>query len=196
MLDKKYINQLVKAAQKGDRDAFARVVEGHYDMIYRIAFKWCANQEDAQDITQDVCVKLAMNIQKFNFKSAFSSWLYRVTLNSLRDYKRKNKERHNLPIDELPLASNETAQDEKAYQRQIWEQILAAVNDLPLKQRAAILLTATEGLTHKQASEVMGVKESTVSWYIHEGRKKLQYLLETLNTSPQINNQKGGRGNG
>lgn len=190
MHDKKYINRMVEAAQAGDKAAFATIVEAHYDMIYRVAYKWCENREDAQDIAQDVCIKLARNIGQFNFKSAFSSWLYRITLNTLRDFKRK--ERHGDNIEDLKIASSEAPQDEKAYQRQL----LAAVNDLPIKERAAILLTAAEGLSHKQAAEALGVKESTVSWYIHEGRKKLQSLLEekdSNNTKPQ---PKGGHVHG
>jgi RNA polymerase sigma-70 factor (ECF subfamily) len=188
--DKKYINKIVEAAQAGDRSAFSRVIELHYDMIYRVAYKWCGHQEDAQDIAQDVCVKLARNINKFTFQSAFSSWLYRVTLNTLRDYKRKERDAQN--IDDVQIVSAEAAHDEKAYQRQI----LDAVNDLPLKERTAILLTAAEGLTHKQVAEVLGTKESTVSWYIHEGRKKLKHLLEKKESNKTQLTKKGGQNHG
>ena len=65
---------LVVRAQNGDPEAFGELIEDHYDLIYRTAWKWCGNRADAEDIAQDVCVKLGQAIAGFDGRSAFSSW--------------------------------------------------------------------------------------------------------------------------
>ena len=80
-------NDLITKAQGGDKSAFEALVRENYDVMFRIAFKWCGNQEDAEDITQNACIKLARNIDGFQFKSAFTSWLYRLVINTAIDYR-------------------------------------------------------------------------------------------------------------
>ena len=76
---------LVARARGGDRKAFSELIERHYDFIHRTACKWLGRRQDAEDIAQEVCVKLSTAIQSFDGRAAFTSWLYRVTLNVVRD---------------------------------------------------------------------------------------------------------------
>jgi len=85
--------ELAGAAALGDAAAFARLIERHYDMIFRVAYKWCGVREDAEDIAQDVCVKLGTVIHGYRAEAAFSSWLYRITLNAVRDFQRASRRR-------------------------------------------------------------------------------------------------------
>ena len=66
---------LVKRAVRGDRAGFAALISRHYETIFRIAWKWCGNRDDAEDIAQDVCLRLARNIARFDGNSHFSTWL-------------------------------------------------------------------------------------------------------------------------
>ena len=84
---------LVLRAQRGDAQAFGELLESHYDLIHRTAWKWCGNRADAEDIAQDVCVKLGSVLAGFDHRSAFSSWLYRITLNAVRDLQRAGARR-------------------------------------------------------------------------------------------------------
>ncbi|WP_375451421.1 RNA polymerase sigma factor [uncultured Devosia sp.] len=166
---------LVARAQKGDSDAFAALIEAHYDVIYRTAYKWSGNRSDAEDVAQDVCVKLGQAIASFDGRSAFSSWLYRITLNGVRDLQRARSRRTKY-TDALARVSPERAlpeQEEAATSGQLWD----AVRRLPEQQRDAVLLVYAEELSHAAAGQIMGCKEATVSWHIHEAKKTLRGLL-------------------
>jgi RNA polymerase sigma-70 factor (ECF subfamily) len=167
--------RLVALAVRGDGAAFGRLIEAHYDMIYRTAYKWCGSRSDAEDVAQDVCVKLATILKSFDGRSAFSSWLYRVTLNAVRDMQRA-RSRRGKQVNALAEVSPEDAppeQEEAATSRELW----AAVRTLPDQQRDAVLLVYADDKSHAAAAEIMGCKEATVSWHIHEAKKTLRGLL-------------------
>ena len=168
-------SELIKRAVNGDAEAFAVIIEGHYDLIYRTAYKWCGSRTDAEDVAQDVCVKLAAALKSFDGRSAFSSWLYRVTLNAVRDMQRA-RGRHDRKAGALALVSPDDAppeQEDATAASELWQ----AVRTLPDQQRDAVLLVYAEGMSHREAGEIMGCKEATVSWHIHEAKKTLRGLL-------------------
>ena len=166
---------LVVRAQNGDAEAFAELIEDHYDLIHRTAWKWCGNRDDAEDIAQDVCVKLGRAIAGFDGRSAFSSWVYRITLNAVRDMQRAGKRRGRYAdaYAEVSPEDQPAEQEEAATSNQLW----AAVRTLPEKQRDAVLLVYAEELSHAAAAEIMGIREATVSFHVHEARKTLRGLL-------------------
>lgn len=166
---------LVVRACNGDAQAFGALIEAHYERIYRTAWKWCGNRHDAEDVAQDVCVKLGQAIKSFDGRSAFSTYVFRITLNAVRDLQRAGRRRSrqveaygDLVPDEHPAN-----QEEAATMGQLW----AAVRRLPEKQRDAVLLVYAEDLSHGAAAEIMGIKEATVSFHVHEARKTLRGLL-------------------
>jgi RNA polymerase sigma factor (sigma-70 family) len=166
---------LVAKAKAGDREAFGALCEAHYDFIYRVAAKWSGKKSDAEDIAQEVCIKLATAIQSFDGRSAFTSWLYRVTLNMVRDMQRAGGRRAR-NVDAFALVHPEDdpgGQEEATTAGEIW----AAVRALPDKQREAIMLVYGEDMSHAEAGVIMGCKEATVSWHIHEAKKTLRGLL-------------------
>jgi len=166
---------LVVRAQNGDSLAFGELIENHYDLIHRTAWKWCGNRTDAEDIAQDVCVKLGAAIAGFDGRSAFSSWVYRITLNAVRDLQRagQRRGRHADAYAEVTPDMHPAEQEAAATSTQLW----AAVRRLPEKQRDAVLLVYAEELSHAEAAEIMGIKEATVSFHVHEARKTLRGLL-------------------
>ena len=157
---------LAAQALRGDRLAFAELVERHYDFIFRTACKWLGRRQDAEDIAQDVCVKLATAIRSFDGRSAFTSWLYRVTLNAVRDSQRSQarRGRHHDRLAEVHPEEQPPEQEEAATSKELW----AAVRELPNQQRDAVLLVYAEEMSHAEAGAIMGCKEATVSWDIHD----------------------------
>jgi len=113
----------------------------HYDTIYRFAYRWCGDQINAQDITQQACIKLANSISQFEFKSSFSSWLYRLVINCAKDF---------------------------------------------YKSPNTLILVFGKGLTHLQAAKQLDIKESTVSWRIHEARKLLKQTFHSSSFKTDI----------
>lgn len=166
------------AAAGGDRAAFARLVNDHYDMIHRVALRWAGNEHDAEDIAQSVCVKLGQAIRGFRGDSAFSTWLYRLTINAARDHHRAvvrdARRAHAMAVqalvDHQPGAPDWPPDDEG---QALW----AAVRELPDKTREAVLLVYAEELSHSEAARILDCKEATVSWHIHDAKKRLAALL-------------------
>jgi len=168
--------ELVRLAVSGNAAAFARLIERHYDMIFRIAFKWCGDREDAEDIAQDVCVKLGTVIHGFKGDAAFTSWLYRITLNAVRDFQRASKRRHDNMAALAIMAQTDYRPDPavEMTHTQMWHM----VRQLPPKQRDAMLLIYAEDLSHAEAAGIMECAESTVSWHVHEAKKRLKQEMQ------------------
>ena len=165
--------ELIERAQGGDREAFEALLRMHYDVMFRIAFKWCGNREDAEDITQTACIKLARAIDGFRFKSAFLTWLYPLVINTAKDWVR-SRARHPLAEESEIAGATAAVAEETVYAGQVMKQ----VNTLPDREKEALFLVFSEGLSHREAASAMDRKESTVSWYIHEARKKLNAFRE------------------
>ncbi len=168
---------LIERAKRGDKSAFAALLEEHYTRIFRCAFKWLGNREDAEDVAQDVCVKLAGNISEFRGDSALTSWIYRITLNSVRDFERKRTGQMQglgryfqfVQVDaDAGTNSPDTDLDD------LW----VSVRKLPAKQRDAVLLVYGEECSHKTAAGILNCSEKTVSWHLHAARRKLRHLLQ------------------
>jgi RNA polymerase sigma-70 factor (ECF subfamily) len=166
---------LVAKAVSGDRVAYERLVARHYDYIHRVACKWLGRRQDAEDIAQEVVIKLAKVLRSFDGRSAFTSWLYRVTLNVVRDTQRSAKRRGRKLDDysDVHPEDDPPEQEDATAAREIW----AAVSQLPPQQREAVMLVYAEEMSHAEAAVIMECKESTVSWHIHEAKKTLRGLL-------------------
>lgn len=83
------LTQQIQQAQAGDRDAFRALLDQHYALMFRFACKYCGNATDAEDITQQACIKLARSLGQFRFEAAFTSWLYRIVINCAHDWQKQ-----------------------------------------------------------------------------------------------------------
>ncbi len=165
--------ELIRCAMSGDANAFEALVNDYYEVMYKMAFKWCANKRDAEDITQEACIKLARGIGSYKGNSKFSSWLYRLVINTAKDwYKSQNRHPDGTELIDS-LVAEENKVDEKIYASQVWREVYK----LPEAEKESLLLVVGQGLSHKEAAIISGVKESTVSWHIHQARKKLQSIF-------------------
>jgi RNA polymerase sigma-70 factor, ECF subfamily len=163
-------DQIIHAAINGDRRAFAALFDRHYDLIYRVALKYTRKPADAEDIAQETSVKLARKLQTYRFESKFTTWLYRLTLNTAKDWQRKACHKYEKSWPEgfdVPAAA--TSPERHVIAREA----LGAVEALPKKLKAAVLLVFRDGLSHSQAALALGCAETTISWRIHEARKTL-----------------------
>lgn len=173
-------NALAEKAAGGCREAFAALIERHYDRIYRLAWRLCGSTIGAEDIAQDVCVKLASAIRGFRGDAAFSTWLWRITFTTASDHLRARQKivalepsRMAALVDAAPDFA--PSPEDAVIGSELWETVRA----LPDQQRDAILLVYGEGLNHAEAAEIMGCREKTVSWHLHEAKKRLKTQLQT-----------------
>jgi RNA polymerase sigma-70 factor, ECF subfamily len=171
---------LAEKARDGCRVSFAALIERHYDRIYRLAWRVTGKRSQAEDIAQDVCVKLAVAIRSFRGEAAFSTWVWRITLTTAADWRRAERRitlvepgRVAVLID--AAAERAPSPEDEVIGAELWR----AVRALPEQQREAVLLVYGEGLSHAEAAGVMGCREKTVSWHLHEARKRLKTQLQT-----------------
>ena len=166
---------LLARARAGDAAAFEALLATHYRYIFRVAYRWLGHESDAEDVTQTVCMRLPDAIRSFDGRAAFTSWLYRVTLNAVRDLQRSQQRRGRL-ADAVAILAEDCGppeQEEALHVADIWR----AVRALPEKQRDAVMLVHAEGLSQADAARIMGCKEVTVAWHIHKARKTLRGML-------------------
>jgi len=166
---------LVRLAKAGDVAAFERLVAQQYRFIYKTAFRWLGHKSDAEDVTQSVCLRLPDALPGFDGRSKFTSWLYRITLNAVRDLQRTHQRRGRQVYAVAAMSSEEVeaTQEDQLRVNDIWR----IVRQLPEKQRDAVLLVFGEEMSQAEAARIMGCKEVTVSWHIHNARKALKDLL-------------------
>jgi RNA polymerase sigma factor (sigma-70 family) len=166
---------LLARARAGDEEAFSRLIDENMDYVYAIACKFVRNPSDAEDITQEVFEKLGKALKSFDGRSAFRSWLYTITLNSVRDYVRAAA-RRGRKHDAFGKDASETISGGQ-YEAVVRSELWAAVNRLPGQQREAMILVYAEDMSHAEAADVMGIREGTVSSHIHDAKKALRDLL-------------------
>lgn len=164
----------IRAAQAGDAQAFERLLQQHYDRLYRFACTWSGNATDAQDITQQACIKLAQSIDQFRFDCAFTTWLYRIVVSCAIDWQRREQRHSHIDTSEIPDVGRSDANDASIF----LEQILQRLESWGEGFKSTLLLVFAEGLSHAEAAAVLKVRESTISWRIHQIRQKIRQLAE------------------
>ncbi|MCK6555011.1 sigma-70 family RNA polymerase sigma factor [Candidatus Binatia bacterium] len=181
---------LVRAVRHGDRDAFRVLVERYQRKVTAVALGMVRNREDALDIAQETFVKAFESLQNFKGDSSFYTWIYRIVVNLAIDFRRRERRRPTVPIEEpanaegdrgytLQLKEERLADPfEQAQAREIGARVAAAVDELTPDHKAVILLREVEGLSYEEISRVMQCSKGTVMSRLHYARKKLQKKLQ------------------
>ena len=155
------------------------VVELHSDRVYRLAYRLTGNQHDAEDLTQEVFVRVFRSLDSYT-PGTFEGWLHRITTNLFLDQaRRKQKIRFDALSDERAsrLASNAATPDAAYADRMFDDDIESALATLPPDFRAAVVLCDVEGLTYEEIAEILDAKLGTVRSRIHRGRAMLRRAL-------------------
>jgi RNA polymerase sigma-70 factor (ECF subfamily) len=169
-------DELVRLSMSGDRAAFAALARRHYALMFKVAWQWCGRRDEAEDIAQESAIKLARHIDGFCFDSAFTTWLYRLVINTAKDYfkAQSRKRQHESPLfDDVDYPSAAPTPEQKLQDRQF----LQMLTQLPETLRETIILVHWHGLSHAEAAKALDCSEGTVSWRLHEARKKLSDLI-------------------
>lgn len=178
--------ELIKSFQSGNLQVFEELIKPHEKKIYNIALRLVKNEEDAYDLAQESLLKIYKGLNKFEYKSNFSTWIYRITYNTSIDYLRKNSE-WSLSLDEefeggVKLELEDTLPTPEAmFEMKITRELIReAVNKLEDTQRTVVVLREIEGLSYEEIAEVTELNIGTVKSRINRGRKKLQETLIDL----------------
>jgi len=170
---------LVEAFLSGRRDAFDVIVERHRRQVYQVCFRFVNNHEDASDLTQDVFVRAFKGLRNFKGDSALSTWLYRVGVNACLN---------RVAIKKADVAPLEAAQHVDANCEDPLEQVLRderavevrqAIEKLPPKQRATLVLRIYQDLSHQEIAEILGSTVGAVKANFFHALGNLKRILST-----------------
>jgi RNA polymerase sigma-70 factor (ECF subfamily) len=178
-------DQTIAACQAGDPDAFRLVYEGYKDRVYSMALVFFDGDEaTAKDVTQQVFLKVMTQVSKFEGRSQFSTWLYRVVANACLDRKRGLRRFLFLGSTEIVVRDKRKSAEEKYIQREIEESIRTAIASLKPKLRIAILLKYFEDLSYDEIAVALGCSKGTVASRLNRGHqilaRKLAHLRDTF----------------
>jgi len=180
--------QAVARCRAGDTEAFAGIVARYQGMVTGIAARAARDPQDAEDVAQEVFVRAWKSLHTFRGDAKFSTWLYRIALNTAMRHAGKaageRKRRvepapdHPDPLSELP-ADPEEGPEALAWKRMSHAALRNAVHTLPEKHRAVIILHYFEEKTSEEIAEILGVSVGTVWSRIHYAVKKLKGAMAT-----------------
>ena len=169
-------------ASRGDVEAFRLLVKEHSGLVYRVALR-ILGAEDAQDASQEVWIRVWRNIKNFRGDSAFSTWLYRITINTCLSVRRKESRRGEREYggDEMPFLPEPPGGDADpeaaALGTERREEIQAALGHVRAEHRAALVLRHMEGLSYTEIAKVLEVPDGTAKGWVSRGRAAMLIAL-------------------
>ncbi|HZY66054.1 MAG TPA: RNA polymerase sigma factor [Rubrobacteraceae bacterium] len=174
---------LVRRASQGEVGAFSQLVREHSDLVYRVSLRMLGNGE-VQDACQEVWMRVWRSIKEFRGDSAFSTWLYRITVNTCLNAREKELRREMRELrEELPYlpepSGGEYDPEATTLSRERKEELLVTLQQLRPEHRAALVLRHMEGLGYKEISDILEVPEGTAKGWVSRGRAALLVVLST-----------------
>lgn len=164
-------------AKSGDPSAFDELMRSHQRQVVAVAMRMTGNLDDAQDIAQEVFVRLYRNLRSLPDEDAVGRWLYRVTVNACTDASRRKRPERVLPLADMTLVSAEADPEAALSREEQKQQLDKALAQLGDRERAALVLRDLEGLSTAEAADALGTAEATVRVQICKARLKLRELL-------------------
>ena len=183
LMTEKIINgQVIEACQQGDRDAFRILFESYKDRVYSIAvYSAGGDLSIAEDVTQQIFLKLFTAIKQFRGDSEFATWLYRMVVNACMDERRRRRRLFSWNAEDVKKEPATRKSQERQYDReQLGAAVRGAVNQLKPKFRLPILLKYVEGLSYEEIASVMGCSKGTVASRLNRGHAQLARKLGHL----------------
>jgi len=182
---------LLSRLQQGEEHAIDELSDAYGRKIYQLAFRYLRNKEDAEEVTQDVLLKVVRKVGAFRGDAALSSWIYRITFNAAMSrmrtasYHRTQDEERQTAANEGELSSSlrpdvagwSELADERVFRSQMRRRVLRAILALPAIYRAPVVLRDLHGMSTEEASAMLKVKDQTLKSRLHRGRLILRKQL-------------------
>ncbi len=173
--------ELVARASEGDVKAFTKLVRAHSSLVYRVSLRMLGS-DAAEDASQEVWVRVWRNIRTFRGESAFSTWLYRITMNTCLSMRQSESRRENQEYsDEMPylpeLPGGDADPEAEALSAERREEIEAALAHVRAEHRAALVMRHMEGLSYAEIAQVLEVPTGTAKGWVTRGRAALLMAL-------------------
>lgn len=172
--------ELVAAAKAGDHEAFEELVKATYTDVYTLAYRLTGNEEDARDVLQDAYLRAFKGLRRFRGDAQFSTWMYRITANAASTHLgKRSRHRHEdlddatTIVDTRPEIDPELQADAAVERHRVTQ----ALNELPPKLRAVVVLRDVYDLPHDAIADELGISEAAAKVRLHRARRKLRERL-------------------
>jgi RNA polymerase sigma-70 factor, ECF subfamily len=169
---------IIQRVLSGDVEAYARLVDRHYDRCARIALRILGNREDAEEATQDAFLRAFRALESYEDRERFSAWLVRILVNQCRTLLARTRRREAVFLDvepgQLQLTVAGPAHDSQ------WPELDRALAALPVEQREALVLKYADDLTYEEMSRITGAGESALKMRVQRAFAKLRALLQEV----------------
>ncbi len=175
-LDTESDNALLAAHVEGNPEAFNELVRRHRDRLWAVALRTTRNPEDAADAVQEALISAFRNAASFRGQSAVTTWLHRIVVNACLDLARRRAARPSVPLREEESFQPADPRDRIA-ERELGIAVEQALGELPMDQRAAIVLVDVQGFPVADAAEALGVPIGTIKSRCARGRARLALTL-------------------
>jgi len=186
---------LMLRLKNGDHDAFRELVERHKLTVLNMCLRFTGNKQDAEDLAQDVFLRLFQAAPNYEIKAAFTTWLYRITVNLCLNYQRRKKILHFFSLDHDKHPDDSMAgrapqfalkeQPDTDFERKELQQIVQrAIQSLPENQKSVLILHRFQDLSYKEIAEVLDITVSAVESRLHRAKQNLKKRLNFLLNAP------------
>lgn len=186
--------EVVERARAGDHEAFRVLVERYQGRVYRLALRVMRDEEQARDVSQEAFLKVYRSLDRFEGRSSFYTWLYRLVFNLCLDAKRRDRSARHVEWDEEsalgavdsaadavdPKRQEEAAPGGELERAELRAQVASAVDALPEDARRTFLLREVDGLSYAEIAKALGIPKGTVMSRLHYARRRLRGALEEL----------------
>ncbi len=179
--------RLLELAKAGDISAFEQLVEGYQRRIFNVAFRMLGSYEDANDLTQEVLIRIYKSLKSFKEQSSFLTWVYRITTNVCLDELRKRKKQRVISLDEdikvedgemkRQIESEELSPEEVAENNELSKLVKEAIEELSDEHRLVIVLRDMQGFSYEEIANYLKCPEGTVKSRINRARMALKNIL-------------------
>jgi RNA polymerase sigma-70 factor, ECF subfamily len=174
---------LISRAAAGDAAAFQALVERHRSMVYRVAYQFAGNHHDAEDIAQEVFIKVYRSLDRFRQDAQLSSWMYRIVMNACIDHRRRHSPAAAAPFGDeaerkmLNTPEEAPGPEDHAYAGELGQVLEAEIARLPPGQRIVFVMRHHQGLKLGEIAEALGLAEGTVKRQLHAAVHRLRAAL-------------------
>jgi len=187
---------IIKNATQGDPEAFEALVTRYEKGLYNLAYRFLSNPEDAMDVVQEVFLKAFQSLPNFRGESKFSTWIYRVCVNSCLDLLRKRPRFEMCSLDEpmrledsyleRQVADRGDTVQEIAERMDLGEKLLSILKDLDPHYRVIVILCDIQGYSYQETADILGISIGTVKSRLHRARNLLRNLFITEQFPPSF----------
>lgn len=186
-------SELIRDAQADDHAAFETLVRRYAERAFRAAYRVVRDQQAAEEVLQEAMIKAYRALPRFEARSSFYTWLYRITVNLALDHRRRSKREPTLEWDDAiahqvdPRALQSVSHDPEIELRrhEVRDLVAAGIQTLPDAQREVLLLREVDDLSYEEIAESMGISKGTVMSRLHYARKKMIAFLAQRGVDPE-----------